>query len=125
MAYIGNAGFATIEEALKEAKAGNTIELVDNVSANEIITIEKSVTIDGNGYTLTSTASRAINIDTTGTVVISNLTVIAGERAFNIINKAANVTLSSVNATAANNAVMLQQARQVLNSQLTAQHLQA
>ena len=57
--------------------------------------------------TLTSTATRAINIETEGKVVINNLTVNAAERAFNIINKPATVELNGVTATASNNAVMI------------------
>ena len=76
------------------------IDLTDNVTAEEILKVEKPVTINGNGYTFTSSATRAITIDTEGVVNINNLTVVGtGEclRGFNIINKPANVNLDHVN----------------------------
>ena len=99
--------FATLEDAIEFAKAGETITLLRDVKASDIITINKAITLNGNGKTLTSTAGRAINIETEGKVVINNLTVKAAERAFNIINKAATVELNDVTATANNNAVMI------------------
>ena len=99
--------FQTIEEAIAAANAGETVTLVRDVTASAIITVDKAITIDGNGTTLTSTAGRAFNIETEGKVVISNLTVNAAERAINIINKPATVELTNVTATADNNAVMI------------------
>lgn len=93
--------------ALAAAKAGDTITLLADVTASEIITIEKAITLDGNGKTLTSTAGRAINVDCAGAVTIKNLTIDAAERAINIINQAATVTINGVTATADNNAVMI------------------
>ena len=100
-------GYTTLEEALEEVEAGGTIEMIRDYAATEIITVDKAVTINGNGNTITSTATRAFNIDTTGKVVFNDLTVNAGERAFNIINKASTVELNDVTATAKNNAVMI------------------
>ncbi len=100
--------YDTFADAYDAAAEGATIEVYTDFSATEIITIEKSVTIEGNGHTLTSTASRAINIDTTGDVVINDLTIVAkGERAVNIINQASTVTLNNVTASAKNYAVMV------------------
>ncbi len=93
--------------ALAAAVAGQTITLLADVEASEIITIEKAITLDGNGKILTSTATRAINVDCDGAVTIQNLTIDAAERAINIINKAATVTINGVTATADNNAVMI------------------
>ena len=99
--------FATLASAVEFAKAGDVITLIRDVTASEIITIDKAITLDGKGKTLTSTATRAINIETEGEVVINNLTVNAGERAFNIINEPAKVVLNGVTAVANNNAVMI------------------
>ena len=93
--------------ALAKAQAGDTITLLAPLNASEIITIEKAITIDGNKQTLTSTAGRAFNIDCAGAVTIKNLTIKAKERAINIINKAATVTLTGVTATADNNAAYI------------------
>ena len=100
-------GFATLEAAIAKANAGETVTLLRDINASAIITIDKAITLDGNGKTLTSTAGRAINVETEGEVTISNLTINAAERAINIINKPATVTLNAVTATANNNAVMI------------------
>lgn len=99
--------FATLQGAIDYAKAGETVKLIRDVTASEIITINKAITLDGNDKTLTSTAGRAINIETEETVTISNLNIAAKERAINIINKAATVGLTNVTAVADNNAVMI------------------
>lgn len=106
-AKIGNAGYETLAAAIEAAEAGETIVLLRDITASDIITINKAIALDGNGKSLTSTAARAFNIETEGKVVINNLIVNAGERAFNIINKPATVELNGVTATASNNAVMI------------------
>ncbi|MEE1366361.1 MAG: right-handed parallel beta-helix repeat-containing protein [Muribaculaceae bacterium] len=99
--------FTRIEDAIAKAKEGETVTLLRDITSSDIITINKAITLDGNGKTLTSTAARAINVDTEGEVAISNLTIKAAERAINIINKPATVELNHVTATANNNAVMI------------------
>lgn len=85
-----------------------TINLGGDISMSEILTINRAVTLNGNGHTLTSSATRAINIETDGEVMVKNLIVTAsGERAFNVINKPAKLTLTNVTATAKNYAVMV------------------
>ena len=80
------------------------IELTGDITGlTEIFTISKSVTIDGCGHKLTSTAGRAINVSGADGVTIKNLVIeCTGERAINVINKATNVTIDNVTATAAN-----------------------
>ena len=95
--------YATIADAIAAATDGQTIKLIRDVNASEIITINKAITLDGNGKTLTSTAGRAINVSGANGVTIKNLTIDAsGERAINIIQNATNVTIDNVTATAAN-----------------------
>ena len=95
--------FASLKSAIEFAKDGETIKLIRDVTASEIITINKAITLDGNGKTLTSTAGRAINVSGANGVTIKNLTISAsGERAINIIQNATNVTIDNVTATAAN-----------------------
>lgn len=84
-----------------------TIVLGDNLTANEILVISRDVTLNGNGYTLTSTMSgtsgRAINVSGANDAIIKNLTVnAAGERAINVIQNTKKVTIDNVTATAAN-----------------------
>ena len=101
---------ATIQALINNAAAGSTITLPAGatITGSEILTISKNITINGNGATFTSTAGRAINIETDGVVKISDLTVVcSGERVFNIINQPATVNISGVTATAANYAIMV------------------
>lgn len=84
-----------------------TIVLGDNLTANEILVISRDVTLNGNGYTLTSTMSgtsgRAINVSGANDATIKNLTVkAAGERAINVIQNTKKVTIDNVTATASN-----------------------
>ena len=96
-------GFSTLEAAIAKAQAGETVTLLRDITSSAIITIDKAITLDGNGKTLTSTAARAINVDCEGEVTIQNLTVNAsGERAFNVIQKAGTLNINNVKATAAN-----------------------
>ena len=93
-------------EALNAAiEKGYNVILGADITASDIIVINKPITLDGNGHTLTSSAGRAINVsgaDANG-VTIKNLIIEAsGERAINIIQNATNVTIDNVTATAAN-----------------------
>ena len=100
--------FMTIEDAIAKAQAGDVVTLIRDIKASDILTINKAITLDGKGKTLTSTAGRAINVDCEGNVAIKNLTINAsGERAINVIQKPANVTIENVTATAANYTVNL------------------
>lgn len=104
---IGDAQFETIEAAIAAAQAGETITILEDLTSSAIILVDKAITIDGNGKTLTSTISgatgRAININVNGEVTVKNLTINAsGERGFNVIQKPATLNINNVTATAAN-----------------------
>ena len=102
-AKIGRTYFGSFANAYKTAVAGDTITLLANLSSSAIITIDKAITLDGNGKTLTSTAGRAINVSGANGVTIKNLTIDAtGERAINIIQNATNVAIENMTATSAN-----------------------
>ena len=103
VAMIGEQGYATLAEAIAAAQVGDTIGIQADVNASEIIIIDKGITLDGNGHTLTSTAGRAINVSGANGVTIQKLTINAsGERAINIIQNATNVTIDNVTAASAN-----------------------
>lgn len=103
VASVGGVEYETFEAALAAAEAGSTIELLADIESEDIITINKNITINGNNKTINSTAARAINIATEGEVTIQNLIVVAtGERAVNVINYPATVKLEGVNLTASN-----------------------
>jgi len=100
-----NVGYKTFEEALAAAIAynDNAVTLLKDVTLSNTVVINKAITLDGNGYTLTSTASRAINVSGADGVTIENLTIVcSGERAINVIQNATNVTINNVTATASN-----------------------
>lgn len=106
IAKIDETYYATLAEALAEAQPGDTITLLADVTASDIIVLDKAITLDGNGKTLTSTAGRAINVATEGCVTIKNLAVnCTGERGINVITKPANLTIENCNITADNYAV--------------------
>ena len=79
------ATYDTLTEALANAEAGNTVELAQNTQEN--IKIDKSVTIDLGGYTLTGTGEGTVvkisgeNLDVTvenGTITGGNTTYSGG-----------------------------------------------
>lgn len=109
--YINNsdewAETDNLATAISGAAAGSTVTMGVDVTASEIIVIDKNLTLNGNGYSLTSTAGRAINIESADVVTIQNITIDASERAINIINKPATVNVNNVTATATNNAIMI------------------
>lgn len=106
IATINGTSYNSLAEAISSAKDGETIVLNANVSLSERVVIDKSIILDGNSYTLTSTADRAINVACNGSVTIKNLTInTASERAINVITSPAVLTIENVNATAGNYAV--------------------
>ena len=51
VARIGVNEYETLQAAITEAKSGDTIEILNDFSSSEKITIEKNLTIDGNNHT--------------------------------------------------------------------------
>ena len=95
-AKIGTIGYKTLADAIA---AGGNVVLLKDIELSDILVINGAVTIDGNGHKITSTAGRAINIDTTAAVTIENLTIVGStgcERGINIINQAGITNLSNV-----------------------------
>jgi uncharacterized repeat protein (TIGR02543 family) len=76
VAKIGENGYATLHEAVAAASAGDTITLLADAAEASPVSLTKSVTIDGAGHALNSTANRGIWVDASDvTVVLKNLTV--------------------------------------------------
>lgn len=92
----------TTAEGLKAAvAAGGNVVLDEDIVVSEIVTLGNEITLDGAGHTLTSSANRAINVDCNDSVTIKNLTIATTnntERAINVINQSATLTLDSVTA---------------------------
>lgn len=99
---------ATAMELIAAIENGNDVVLTQDINldvtrAPSPLVISKNVVLDGNGYTLTSTAARAINVSGADNVVIKNATIVAtGERAINVIQNTKNVYIENVTASAAN-----------------------
>ena len=79
VAKIGEAEYATFDLAVAAATEGQTVELTANAEFSGGVTIDKSITIDGGGYTLTdtgenSTYNHSIKI-TGGDVTVQNITI--------------------------------------------------
>ena len=94
---INLATMATVAAITEAINAGLAeIDLTGDVTATDILWVERPVTINGNGYTFTSKATRAINVSTWGEVNINNLTVVGEgscQRGINIIDYPATVNL--------------------------------
>ena len=109
-AKIGEQEYDTLAEAIAAANDGDEVILLSNVTVSSPIAIDKPLTLDGNSFKITATDTtvdcRAINVKTDGEVKIENLTVEAyGERAINIIQKPAILTIANVTAIAKNYAI--------------------
>lgn len=99
VAMIGDAQYDSLQAAVDAVTPElNEIKLVKDVSADKVIEIKKSLTLDGQGYSLDSSATRGIWIEASDvTVTIKNLTVKSSsnkvERAIQVNDKA-NVVLN-------------------------------
>lgn len=56
VAQIGDQTYATLDDAIAAASDGDTILLLDDATVSK--TLDKSITIDGQGHTMTSTDVR-------------------------------------------------------------------
>ena len=59
-ATVGGVGYATVAEALKAAKAGDTVQLLQDTEAAEVI-VKDGIILDLNGYALTADYVFAVN----------------------------------------------------------------
>lgn len=96
--------FAALDDAFNAASEGQTVRLLTN--ATEDVTINKNITLDLGGKTLTNTGAGKATISVTGgTVTVKNGSVFGGTSYYNIeVTKGsnANLTLVDVTATAGN-----------------------
>ena len=63
---------AELKNALAYVKAGETIELGADIEATEVLMIGKSLTINGNDYSVSSNANRVFRVTTSNTEVTLN-----------------------------------------------------
>lgn len=104
VAQVGFKAFNTLQAAIDAAQDGETVTLLED--ATEDAVINKSITFDLNGKTLTNTNSGKATISVQGgTVTVKNGNVLGGTSYYNIeVTKGsnANLTLADVTATAGN-----------------------
>ena len=91
-------GFSTLEEAIEEAKDKETIEILDNVTIENEVTINKSIIIKGSDYTITTKG-----ITNTGELDLQNVTITDVETQETIaLNNSGKLNLKSVTVSNAN-----------------------
>ena len=104
VAYVAGKGFGTLQAAIDAAQDGETVTLL--ADATEDVAINKSVTLDLHGKTLTNTNAGKVTISVQGgTVTVKNGNVAGGTGYYNIEvtkDSNANLTLADVTATAGN-----------------------
>ena len=97
-AKIGEVEYASLEEAIAAAQAGDTIVLIDNIIAKATINVNKSVTIDGNGKTVSSEGFDTITVEGASiNVSIKNLTVNTNKKGINAAACSGEETRSTLN----------------------------
>ncbi len=105
VAKIGEQEYATLQAAFDAAKTGDTVTLLADTT--EDVEINKNITLDLGGKTLTNTNAGKATISVTGgTVTVKSGNVMGGTSYYNIeVTKGsnANLTLEDVTATAGNN----------------------
>ena len=101
IATIGGVGYASLAEAIAAAKDGETVKLLADATYD--VVIDKNITLDLGGKTLTNTnAGKAtISVQNGATVTVTNGTVVGGTSYYNIQNNG-TATLEGITATAGN-----------------------
>lgn len=72
VAQVGGKAYATLQAAINAAEAGGTVTLLKDTQASEIISVEKSLTIEGGNHKVTSTANRVLWVDASDVEVTLN-----------------------------------------------------
>ncbi len=104
-ASIGTAKYITLAAAIAAANNGETVTLL--ADATEDVTIDKNITLDLGGKTLTNTGAgkATISVKDSAVVTVKNGFVMGGTKYYNIEvtkDSNANLTLMDVTATAGN-----------------------
>ena len=93
-AKIGETSYETLEAAIDAAKENDTIELLNDVSVDSQLVINKAVTLNLGGHTLTSNTAKSYAIVLNAKTNITNGTIIVGNA--QAIAAKAEMTMSSV-----------------------------
>ena len=102
VAQIGETTYETLAEAIAAATAGQTVTLL--ADATEDVVINKNITLDLGGKTLTNTGAgkATVTIAKDATATVQNGSIIGGTSYYNIQNNG-TATFKDVTATAGNN----------------------
>lgn len=102
VAKVGQTSYATLDDALAAAEDGNTVTLL--ADTKEDVTINKNITLDLGGKTLTNTnASKAtLTVAAGATATVMNGNIVGGTSFYTIQNNG-TATFKDVTATAGNN----------------------
>lgn len=100
-ASVNDVKYTTLSAAVAAAKDGNTVKLVNDVVLNSPVTVTKTITLDLNGYSISSFESRALVVEAgtltlTGTgTVESTLISINSAKEYSVIKVGSNNTSST------------------------------
>ena len=73
---VNGKGYNSLSEAVANAVDGDLIRFFGDITEDAVVTINKDVTLDGNGKKLTSRSTgNAINVNAPGTVTITDITI--------------------------------------------------
>ncbi len=104
VAKVNSVEYATLAAAIAKAQDNDTVTLLKNIT--EDVIIDKNITFDLDGKTLTNTGTGKATISVTGgTVKVQNGNVKGGASYYNIEvakNSSASLTLENITATAGN-----------------------
>ena len=94
VASVGNNTYDTVAAAINAAQTGQTVKLLAGTSEN--LTIDKGITFDGNGFTITNTSTcttaNNFNVPTTASIKITAANVVVQNLKF---GDKANIVTSS------------------------------
>lgn len=101
VAKIGDKLYRKLQAAVDAAtEEDNVVTLLKDIDlASEYVNINKSVTINGEGHSITSTATQAIAISGAGNVTIDNTVITSQNRGINVLNVTSGFTLNVENST--------------------------
>lgn len=130
-AEINGQPYATLAEALAKAQNGQTVKLLKDITVTvngqtPIYTIDKDITLDGNGKTITAEGSKPVGSNhiilvTANGATVQNLTIDVNDKATSGIQvyEAQAVTLSNVSIKDSAGAAVIVNASSVIATKLT------
>ena len=78
VAKVGDKTYSTLAQAVEEIQDGQVLELLDSVELDKALTIDKSITIQGGGNTITATDPNSTGLTFTGAnMEVKDLNIVA------------------------------------------------